>query len=82
MKTKTYYRLLCLQGTGYMATGYNSTSEQQLIDEYGSYKSGDWDEEMEEAWARMSNADRLKFIREDMFEIEISNTPFNVAQIH
>lgn len=80
--TKTYYRLLCLQGTGYMATGYNAESLSELFEDYASYKSNDWDEEMTQVWAGMSDEGRLNEIGADEFLIETSNTPFNESEIH
>lgn len=79
---KTYYRLLCLQGTGYMATGFNSTSLYDLASAYASYKETDWEDEMVQAWERMSLEDRVKEIEADEFEVESSNKPFDEADIH
>lgn len=78
----TYYRLLCLQGTGYMATGYNATSLEELTDDYASYKSVDWGEEMEEAWSKMTLEEKLNEIGADEFEIEESSSPFDESEIH
>lgn len=85
----TYYRLLCLQGTGYMATGYNTTSEKELTEHYASYKSNDWDdtgdesnETMHEIWDKMTLEEKIDFIRNDEFEIETSNEPFDEKDIH
>lgn len=79
----TYYRLLCLQGTGYMGTGYNTTSLEELAEAYGSYKSIDWGEEMQKAWDNeMTLDEKISFIEEDEFEIERSNKPFDEAEIH
>ena len=79
----TYYRLLCLQGTGYMGTGYNATSLGQLADEYADYKSIDWEEdEMRAHWKGMTLEQQIDFIRGDEFEIEVSPEPFDEADIH
>lgn len=83
----TYYRLLCLQGTGYMATGYNTTNLKELTDEYASYKSNDWCESEEEegmlkTFNKMSIEDKVNFIENDEFEIEKSETKFNEVDIH
>lgn len=80
--SKVYYRLLCLQGTGYMATGYNAESHKELFEAYASYKSNDWGEEMKEAWKGFSLKQKLNEIGADMFEIEQSNMPFDEAEIH
>ena len=84
-----YYRLLCLQGTGYMATGYNTTNHEELVDDYASYKSNDWsesDEESEETmqhiWDKMTTEEKIQYIGDDEFEIEVSDTPFNEDDIH
>lgn len=85
---KKYYRLLCLQGTGYMATGYNSTSHEELAEDYASYKSNDWEEDGEGGmlpiWKKMTLEEKIDQIRSDEFEIEIeeSDTPFDEADIH
>ena len=89
--TKTYYRLLCLQGTGYMATGYNTNTYEELAEAYGSYKSNDWDyddkdnedeEGMMTIWNKMTLKEKIDFIRNDEFEIEQSTLPFNEDDIH
>ena len=36
-----YYRLYDKQTGGYLATGYNSTSLDELIEDYFEYKSND-----------------------------------------
>lgn len=80
----TYYRLRCLQNGNYMGTGYNTESVAELCEDYASYKSNDWDEgdivegeeTMEEVWAKMSDEEKLNFIRDDEFEIEESEVPF------
>lgn len=87
---KTYYRLLCLQGTGYMGTGYNSNSLEELAEDYASYKSNDWDngdylkgeETMHEVWNKMKLEDKINYIKNDEFEIETSSIPFNENEIH
>lgn len=74
----TYYRLLCLQNGNYMATGYNTTSKEELFDEYASYKSNDWDEDEQlKVWnEEMTDDQKWDFILDDEFEIEESETLF------
>lgn len=80
---KTYYRLLCLQGTGYMGTGYNATSHEELAEAYASYKSNDWDDDdMGLFWKKMTLDEKIRFIQNDEFEIEESDKPFDEADIH
>ena len=80
---KNYYRLLCLQGTGYMATGYNAESLEELAEAYASYKSNDWEaDEMGAQWKKMTLEQKIDFIKDDEFEIEQNNTPFDEADIH
>lgn len=79
---KKFYRLLCLQGTGYMATGYNATSKEELADDYASYKDNDWDDEMRVIWKGMSLEDKLDYIESDEFEIEEGDTAFDEKDIH
>lgn len=84
----TYYRLLCLQGTGYMATGYNTKNEEELTEHYASYKSNDWcegeegEETMQDIWDKMTVEERINFIKNDEFEIETSEIAFNEDDIH
>ena len=83
---KKYYRLLCLQGTGYMATGYNATSLEELAEDYASYKSNDWEEDGDDGmlpiWKKMTLEEKIDHIRDDEFEIEESDKPFDEADIH
>lgn len=82
-----YYRLYDTQVGRYMATGYNTTSIKELADEYASYKSIDWndgieegEETMEVKWARMSEDEKEAFIREDSFDIELSETKWDDSE--
>lgn len=76
-----YYRLYDTQTGRYMATGYNTTSPAELCDHYQSYKSNDWDnndeeDNMHKIWEALSEKEKFSFIRQDEFDIEESDKPF------
>lgn len=81
LKTKKqknkFYRLYDRQCQRYMATGYNAKSEADLVEAYWSYKSCDWeDDETENYYRGLSINEAINFIKDDEFEIEISNNKF------
>jgi len=76
IKTKKYFRLFDFQTGRYMATGYNATSEVELIAAYISYISIDTDESELNAWKALTVESALSAIRWNEIDIESSDTPF------
>lgn len=70
-----FYRLYDKQTGGYMATGLNTTSHDELAEEYVSYKSLDVDDE-EDGYENLSTEEVIDRIKGDDFEIEESEEPF------
>lgn len=80
---KKYYRLWDRQCDRYMETGYNARGKKDLFGQYADYKSNDWDgdydegeETMFEVWDKMTDKEKMSFIRDDEFEIESSFIKF------
>ena len=71
-----YYRLFDTQTGRYMATGYNTTSERELIEAYKSYKWVDWDDEDWDYINDLSVEDMKLHMSLDGFEIEKSEKQF------
>lgn len=72
----TYYRLYDKQTGDYLCTGYNSTSQNELIESFILYKSNDLEEEELNEFNYMSKTNKLKFIETCDFVIEKSNKKF------
>ena len=75
--SETYYRLYDTQTGRYMATGYNATSEEDLIDQFKSYASVDFEPEDEEYFEKATTNEILSAIESYGFDIEKSETPFS-----
>jgi len=72
-----FYRLFDKQTGRYMATGYNSTSLNELIESYSDYfGESDWDDEDLEIFNNLSKSDKLKQIESNEFVIEKSKRKF------
>ena len=71
-----YFRLNDQQTGRYMATGYNSTSREQLAKQYREYVSIDDDEEDEAMYASITTDGILDICRSNGFDIEASDVPF------
>lgn len=74
---ETYYRLYDTQTGRYMATGYNATSEEDLINQFKSYASADSEPEDEEYFEKATTKQMLSVIKSYGFDIEKSETPFS-----
>jgi hypothetical protein len=72
----TYYRLFDKQSGGYMFTGYNSTTKNELIEEFISYKSNDLEDDELDKFNYLNKTNKLKFIESCDFIIEKSNKKF------
>jgi len=72
-----YYRLYDKQTGGYLATGYNSTSLNELIEDYLEYISNGLEDEDIDKINNMRKKDKLSFIESNNFIIEKNNIKFN-----
>lgn len=71
-----YYALFDKQTGNYLHTGYNSTSREQLADEYAEYKKEGTEDEDADIIDNMSTNEVLAFAETDEFEIHEQETPF------
>lgn len=71
-----YYRLYDEQTGRYMGTGYNTESKKELIEDYISYKSIDWDKDTMDYYKSLSEQAMIAIIEDDEFTIEESKTKF------
>ena len=69
-----YYRLFDKQCGRYMATGYNSGSLSELIEEYIYYMSSDIDDLRD--YSKLSTQEMFELIQSDEFEIDSSENMF------
>lgn len=79
MKTKKqYYALFDNQTCRYLATGMNSTSLNELLEDYSNYKSIDYDDEEDfrTYFNSMSLEDKISFVYSDDFSIEKQDEEF------
>jgi hypothetical protein len=72
-----YYRLYDKQTGGYLSTGYNSTSLNELIEDYLEYISNGLEDEDIDKINNMRKKDKLSFIESNDFIIEKNNIKFN-----
>lgn len=75
---KLFYSLFDLQTCNLLATGLNTNTLGELFEDYCCYKSIDaWDEEdWRQHWSTLSTDEKLSYIREDEFFIEVQDEPF------
>lgn len=79
MKTKKQYYALFDNQTGrYLATGMNSTSLNELFEDYSYYKSIDYDDEEDfrTYFNSLSLIDKINFVYSDDFSIEKQDEEF------
>jgi len=76
-----YYRLYDNQTNRFMATGYNSESEQELADEYLEYIAPDIEEDEEDEIKNLSVDEVMDLIRGNEFYIESSEFSFDEDEL-
>lgn len=67
-----FYRLYDKQTGRYLNTGYNSTSLNEIIQNYFEWYGVDWDKKDRELFKNKTKTDKLDFIQSTGFIIEKS----------
>jgi hypothetical protein len=71
-----YYRLYDLQTGCHMATGCNTESRDELVEQFKDYWSDDLEEEDKEYFNNLTTDEVIQFIKDNEFTIEESEEQF------